>query len=162
MCLSRTDREGLKMQRPSWDEYFMEIAHLVAKRSSCLRRSVGAVLTKNKQILSTGYNGVPSGISHCNNNGCIRTKMGIPSGERHELCRGLHAEQNAIIQAAKHGYCIDGASLFITNQACIICTKAIIAAGVVRIVYENPYNDQLALEMLSETKIEIVHYQKKD
>ena len=107
------------MTRPSWDEYFMEIAHLVKKRATCLRRQVGAVLVKDKNILATGYNGTPSGIEHCLDRGCLREQMGIPSGERHEICRGLHAEQNAIIQAAKHGTNIDGATLYCTNQPCV-------------------------------------------
>ncbi|PIW66553.1 MAG: hypothetical protein COW11_02650, partial [Candidatus Omnitrophica bacterium CG12_big_fil_rev_8_21_14_0_65_43_15] len=107
--------------RPSWDEYFMEMAHLVAKRATCLRRSVGAVLIKDKHILATGYNGAPRGIKHCLDIGyCMREKLGIPSGQRHELCRGLHAEQNVIIQAALHGVSTKDSIIYLTNQPCII------------------------------------------
>lgn len=111
------------MQRPSWDEYFMEITHLVAKRATCLRRQVGAAIVKDRNILATGYNGAPSGVSHCLETGCLRAQLNVPSGERHELCRGLHAEQNAIIQAAKHGTNIDGSTLYCTTLPCIICAK---------------------------------------
>lgn len=141
------------MQRPGWDEYFMEITHLVAKRSTCRRRRVGAVLVKDKNILATGYNGAPSGTSHCLDIGCLREQLKIPSGERHELCRGLHAEQNAIIQAAKHGSNIDGATLYCTTMPCIICSKMIINAGIRRIIYEEGYSDELAMAMIDETGI---------
>ena len=133
----------------------MEIARLVARRSSCLRRQVGAVVVKDKNILATGYNGTPSGIRHCAETGCLRQQLGVPSGERHELCRGLHAEQNAIIQAAKHGGNIGGASLYCTNSPCIICTKMIINAGIVRVVYLEGYPDQLSMAMLQESGIEV-------
>ncbi|MDZ4183553.1 MAG: cytidine/deoxycytidylate deaminase family protein [Desulfuromonadales bacterium] len=138
------------MNRPSWDEYFMEIAKLVASRSTCLRRQVGAVMVKDKNILSTGYNGTPSGIRHCSEVGCLRQQMNVPSGERHELCRGLHAEQNAIIQAAKHGVNIDGAVLYCTHSPCIICSKMLINSGVKRIVCTDGYPDPLAKAMLDE------------
>ena len=139
------------MIRPGWDEYFMEITRLVARRSSCLRRQVGAVLVKDKNILASGYNGVPTGITHCAETGCLRAKLNVPSGERHELCRGLHAEQNAIIQAAKHGTNIDGATLYSTTMPCIICAKMIINAGIKRVVYEEGYADQLSMEMVAES-----------
>jgi dCMP deaminase len=138
-------------ERPSWDEYFMEITHLIARRSSCLRRHVGAVLVKDKNILASGYNGVPSRIRHCSETGCLRERLGVPSGERHELCRGLHAEQNAIIQAAKHGTNIDGATLYCTTMPCIICSKMIINAGIRRIVFHEGYADDLAREMMAES-----------
>jgi len=141
------------MARPTWDEYFIEITHLVARRSTCLRRQVGAVLVKDKNILATGYNGSPSGVAHCLDVGCLREKLAIPSGERHELCRGLHAEQNAIIQAAKHGTNIDCATLYCTTMPCIICSKMIINAGIKRIVYVQGYPDGLAAEMIAETGI---------
>ncbi|MFA5517521.1 MAG: cytidine/deoxycytidylate deaminase family protein [Desulfuromonadales bacterium] len=147
-----------KMIRPSWEEYFMEIARLVARRSTCLRRQVGAVVVKEKNILATGYNGTPSGIAHCEETGCLRQKLGVPSGERHELCRGLHAEQNAIIQAAKHGVNIGGASLYTTHSPCLICTKMIINAGVERIVYLEGYPDHLSLEMLQEAGIAAIAF----
>lgn len=146
------------MQRPSWDQYFMDITHLVATRSSCLRRQVGALLVKERNILATGYNGVPSGITHCEVAGCLRERLNVPSGERHELCRGLHAEQNAIIQAAKHGTNIDGATLYCTTMPCIICTKMIINAGITRVVYGEGYADELAREMIAEAAIEVVHF----
>jgi dCMP deaminase len=149
------------MPRPDWDEYFMEITALVARRSTCLRRQVGAVLVKDKNILATGYNGSPTGIAHCLDIGCLREKMGIPSGERHELCRGLHAEQNAIIQAAKHGTNIDNSTLYCTNMPCIICSKMIINAGIRRIVYAEGYADGLAADMIAESGLEAVRFEGK-
>jgi dCMP deaminase len=143
------------MSRPSWDAYFMAIARLVASRSTCLRRQVGAVLVKDKNILATGYNGTPSGISHCEQTGCLRQQLGVPSGERHELCRGLHAEQNALIQAAKHGVAIAGATLYCTNSPCSICSKMIINAGLEKIIFLDGYPDTLSLQMLSEAAIEL-------
>jgi dCMP deaminase len=143
-------------QRPSWDTYFMDIACLVAKRSTCLRRSVGAVLVKDRRLLATGYNGAPSQVRHCVETGCLRKKLGVPSGERHELCRGIHAEQNAIIQAAYHGVSIKGATLFCTNLPCVICAKMIINAGIVRIIYESGYADALSTEMLTEASVELI------
>lgn len=131
----------------------MDIARLVARRSTCLRRQVGAVLVKEKNILATGYNGTPSGITHCAEVGCLRQKLGVPSGERHELCRGLHAEQNAIIQAAKHGVNIAGSTLYCTNSPCSICSKMLINAGIARIVYLEGYPDSLSQEMLQEAGI---------
>lgn len=141
------------MERPSWEEYFMDIARLVARRSTCLRRQVGAVLVKEKNILATGYNGTPSGITHCAEVGCLRQQLGVPSGERHELCRGLHAEQNAIIQAAKHGVNIAGSTLYCTNSPCSICSKMLINAGIARIIYLEGYPDSLSQEMLREAGI---------
>ncbi len=139
--------------RPSWDEYFMKIAKDVSERATCIRRKVGAVIVKDKRILSTGYNGAPAGITHCTNETCLRTLNNIPSGERHELCRGLHAEQNAIIQAALHGVSINNASIYITNQPCSICTKMLINSGIKRFIYREPYNDALAMEMMKEANI---------
>jgi len=141
------------MERPSWDAYFMEITSLVAQRSTCLRRKVGAVLVKDKRILATGYNGAPSGLPHCLDVGCMREQNNIPSGQRHELCRGLHAEQNAIIQAAIHGVSIKGATLYCTNMPCSICTKMLINAGIVEIYYKEGYSDSLASDMLAEAGI---------
>ena len=142
-------------ERISWDDYFMTIAENVATRSTCLRRKVGAVIVKDKRILATGYNGAPSGISHCNENTCLRTKFNIPSGERHELCRGLHAEQNAIIQSAMHGVSIKGASIYSTHQPCSICTKMLINSGILELTYRLPYADPLAQEMVTESGIGI-------
>jgi len=142
--------------RPTWDAYFMDIAVLVAKRSTCLRRSVGALIVKDKRILTTGYNGAPSGIRHCTEIGCLRESMNIASGQRHELCRGIHAEQNAIIQAAYHGVSIAGATLYCTNLPCSICTKMIINAGIKRIYYLDGYADDLSEAMLAESEIEVI------
>jgi dCMP deaminase len=141
--------------RPDWDTYFMEIAMLVSRRSTCLRRQVGAVVAKDRNILSTGYNGAPAGITHCEVTGCLREKLNVPSGERHELCRGLHAEQNAIIQAAYHGTSIKDSTLYCTNLPCSICSKMIINAGIKKIVYKDGYMDKLAEEMIVESGIEI-------
>lgn len=142
--------------RPNWDEYFMEIALTVARRTTCLRRQVGAVLVKEKRILATGYNGAPSGLAHCAEVGCLRQQMNIPSGERQELCRALHAEQNAIIQAALHGVAVSGATIYTTIQPCITCAKMIINAGVTRVVYVGEYPDKMAAEFLSQAGIEFV------
>jgi len=141
------------MSRPTWEEYFMEITRLVAKRATCLRRQVGAVLVMDKRLLATGYNGAPSGLAHCLEVGCLREKRQIPSGERHELCRGLHAEQNVIIQAAFHGIRIQGSTLYCTNLPCAICTKMLINAGIQEIIYEGGYGDDLSKEMLLEARI---------
>ena len=150
-----------KTKRPGWDEYFMEITRLVAKRSTCLRRHVGAVLVKDKMILATGYNGAPKGLPHCLDIGCLREELGVPSGERHELCRGLHAEQNAIIQAAYHGVSIQGATLYCTNHPCIICTKMLINAGIIKVIYEAGYPDELSGGMLEEAGIEMIQFKEK-
>ena len=150
------------MNRPTWEEYFMDITRLVAKRATCLRRQVGAVLVKDKRILATGYNGAPSGLAHCLEIGCLREKNQIPSGERHELCRGLHAEQNAIIQSAFHGIGIQGATLYCTNLPCVICTKMIINAGIKEILYESGYTDDLAQQMLMEARIPIRQISPKE
>jgi dCMP deaminase len=134
--------------RPTIDQYFMNMCHVVATRSTCLRNHVGTVITKDKQILSTGYNGAPVGVVNCLDIGCIRIQEGIPSGTRHEKCKAVHAEQNAIIQAARHGVSIVGATLYCTHQPCILCTKMIINAGIKRVVYGQTYPDEEALEML--------------
>ena len=143
------------MTRPSWDEYFLAIARLVACRAPCLRRSIGAVFVRDKRVLATGYNGAPSGLKHCDEIGCIREREGIPSGERHELCRGIHAEQNAILQAAQFGIDLRGSTLYCTNQPCVLCAKMLINVGVERIVVLGGYPDKLAQEMLDEAGIEI-------
>jgi len=135
--------------RPDWDHYFMEIARVVATRSTCLRRHVGAVIVKEKQILATGYNGTPKGMAHCEEVGCLREQLHVPSGKNHELCRGIHAEQNAVVQAALHGVSVDGGTLYCTHQPCVVCTKILINAGIKRIVFANPYPDKLAQDMLA-------------
>ena len=147
--------------RPDWDTYFMDMAKLAARRSSCLRRAVGAVLVKDRRVLATGYNGVPSGVTHCEVTGCLREKLNVPSGERHELCRGLHAEQNAILQAAFHGVSIREAVLYCTNLPCIICAKMLINAGVRRIVFRDGYADPLTEEMLREVGMELVRHPER-
>lgn len=134
--------------RPSWDEYFLQIAKDVATRSTCLRRKVGALIVRDKQILATGYNGAPAKLPHCKVTGCLREKLGVKSGERHELCRGLHSEHNAIIQAALHGVSVKDSILYLTNQPCIICAKMIINAGIKEIVTAGDYPDKMAAEFL--------------
>ena len=144
-------------ERPTWDEYFMGMAELTAKRSTCLRRNVGAVIVQDRHIVATGYNGAPRGIDHCGERGgCLREERGIPSGERHELCRALHAEQNAIIQAATFGHSIEGATIYITHSPCVICSKMIINAGIKKILVGSEYPDPFAEEILSEAGLKIV------
>ena len=143
--------------RPSWDEYFMQMAELTAQRSTCLRRHVGAVIVKDRHIIATGYNGAPRGLKHCNElGGCLRQKLGVPSGQRHELCRALHAEQNAIIQAATLGQSIEDGTIYVTHQPCVICAKMIINAGIKRIVVREGYPDELATEILDEAGIKVI------
>jgi dCMP deaminase len=143
------------MSIPDWDDYFMQITHLVAKRSTCLRREVGAVVVKDKRILATGYNGAPRGMRHCAETGCLREQRQVPSGERHELCRGLHAEQNAIIQAALHGVSIEGGTVYCTHQPCILCAKMLINANIKKVVFGMVYPDKEALDFLNKAGIEI-------
>ncbi|OPY59680.1 MAG: tRNA-specific adenosine deaminase [Pelotomaculum sp. PtaU1.Bin035] len=147
------------MGRPGWDQYFMDITRVVAKRSTCLRRQVGAVLVKDRRILASGYNGAPAGLKHCLETGCLRERMGVPSGERHELCRGLHAEQNAVIQAAVHGTAIKGSVCYVTHQPCLLCAKIMINAGVEKVIFQGDYPDPLAQEIFEEAGVEIIRYQ---
>ena len=142
-----------KVERPNWDEYFLEIANLVSKRSTCLRRKVGAIIVKERHILATGYNGTPSNITHCEIRGCLRGKLKVPSGERHELCNGLHGEQNALLQAAYHGVSVKGSILYSTNQPCIICAKMLINAGIKEVVITEHYPDKMAKKFLDEAGI---------
>jgi len=153
-------KKAKKHERPSWDEYFLEVAILVSKRATCLRRSVGAVLVKDKKILATGYNGAPSGLNHCLDIGCLREKLKVPSGERQELCRGLHAEQNVLVQAALYGVSTKGSTLYVTNQPCGICAKMLINAGIREIVISAGYPDKLAREFLKEAKIKVRRIKK--
>ena len=149
--------------RPGWDEYVMDFAVLTAKRSTCLRRQVGAVIVQDKHVIATGYNGAPKGLEHCaERGGCLREELGVPSGEKHELCRALHAEQNAIIQAATLGHSIEGASIYITHQPCVICAKMIINAGIERIVVREGYPDELAVQILKEAGLKIVMLGEKE
>ena len=144
------------MDRLSWDDYFMDITRLVSKRSTCLRRYVGAVIVRDKRILATGYNGAPRGLAHCEETGCLREKLGIPSGQKQELCRGLHAEQNAIIQAALSGVSIENSQIYSVTQPCIICAKMIINSGIKRVIYQDSYPDELAEQMFSEAGVELI------
>lgn len=143
----------LSETRPTWDEYFVSIVSQVATRSTCRRRRTGAVIVKEKRILATGYNGAPSGLAHCLEVGCLRDERQIESGQRHELCRGLHAEQNAIIQAAFHGVSIKDAVIYCTHQPCTLCAKMIINSGILKILFLNEYPDDLAQEILDEAGI---------
>ena len=142
-------------KRPSWHQYFMRMAILAAERSTCLRRKVGAVIVRDNQILSTGYNGAPKNVPHCKETGCLRAKLNVPSGERHELCRGVHAEQNAFIQAAVNGTSISGAMLYCTTQPCIICSKMLINSEIKTIYVKETYPDELAQKMLKEAGVEL-------
>lgn len=142
--------------RPTWDEYFMMVVDVVKTRSTCLRRQVGAVIVRDRHIISTGYNGAPSGLKHCEEVGCIRDYLNIPSGERHELCRGTHAEQNAIIQAALNGVSTKDATIYVSASPCSQCAKMIINAGIKRIVYKGDYPDKLSFKYLEEASIELV------
>ncbi len=160
-------QDELKMpvsdDRPAWDDYFMEITHVVAKRSTCLRRKVGAVLVRDRRILTTGYNGPPKGLAHCAElGGCYREKLGVPAGQRQEICRAVHAEQNAIIQAAVHGVELTDVTCYSTIQPCVTCAKMLINANVVRIVCEGDYPDELALQMLEEAGVEVVRYRRPE
>lgn len=146
--------------RPSWDEYFMDIVRVASKRSTCIRRQVGALIARDNRLISTGYNGVPKGLPHCDKVGCRRLEMKVPSGERQELCRGLHAEQNAIIQAAIYGVSVADATLYCTAKPCSICTKMIINAEIKRIVFLEDYPDPLSEELLANTDIRLVKFVK--
>ncbi|HEY3375674.1 MAG TPA: cytidine/deoxycytidylate deaminase family protein [Candidatus Aquicultor sp.] len=155
---SEQDTRGLRHNddmRPSWDEYFMNIARQVSERSTCIRRKIGAVVVRDKRILTTGYNGAPSGIRHCYDVGCLRQERGIASGERHELCRGLHAEQNAIIQAALYGVAVRGGSIYCTHQPCSLCAKMLINAGILEILYVEGYPDLLSQDLLQEAGVQV-------
>lgn len=150
---------GGGFMRPSWDEYFMEIVELIKSRSTCLRRQVGALIAKDKRILATGYNGAPIGCKHCEEVGCLREKYKVPSGQRHELCRAIHAEQNAIVQAAYSGVSVKGATLYVTNQPCVLCAKMIINAGIEKIVFKGDYPDDIAMELLKEASVRVIKYE---
>ncbi|MCD6383855.1 MAG: dCMP deaminase family protein [Thermoplasmata archaeon] len=137
----------------------MRMAYLVATRATCTRRKVGAVVVKDKHVLTTGYNGPPKGLPHCDVTGCLREKLNIPSGERHELCRGVHAEQNAIIQAAYFGVSLKGASMYVTNYPCSVCIKMIINAGIVEVIYDEGYPDDLAKDIVEEAGLKMRRFQ---
>lgn len=143
----------IQLTRPTIDNYFLEIASVVATRSTCLRHHVGSVIVRDKQILSTGYNGAPSKMDHCIDTGCIRDLEKIPSGTQHEKCRAVHSEQNAIIQAAIHGVSTEGATLYCTHQPCVLCAKMIINAGIRRVVFSKGYPDTEAIEYFKDVDI---------
>ncbi|MFO7675611.1 MAG: cytidine/deoxycytidylate deaminase family protein [bacterium] len=143
------------MGRKSWDRYFMDIARLVSERSTCRRRSVGAVLVREKRILCTGYNGAPAGMPHCDEAGCLRESLGIPSGERIEICRGIHAEQNALVQAAAFGISVGGATLYCTHEPCITCGKMLVNAGIREFVVAEPYPDEFGRELLRSAGVRV-------
>lgn len=150
------------MERISWDEYFMEMAELAAKRSTCLRRKVGAVIVKDHQVLATGYNGAPKGLANCCDIGsCLRQEMGIPSGKNHELCRAVHAENNAITQCAVNGVSCKGAVLYVTASPCSMCLKQIINAGITKIYAKELYPDELSISLLKESKIEMIKFSER-
>ncbi|HZK70017.1 MAG TPA: cytidine/deoxycytidylate deaminase family protein [Clostridia bacterium] len=144
--------------RPSWDEYFIDIVELVKTRSTCLRRQVGALVVKDKRIIATGYNGAPSGCKHCSELGCVRDEMQIPSGERHELCRAIHAEQNVIVQAAYSGTSLKNSTLYVTCQPCVLCAKMIINSGIQKVIFKGDYPDELAMELFKESGIRVIKY----
>ena len=147
-------------RRSSWTKYFMDIAYLVAERSTCLRRKVGSVAVRDRHILATGYNGAPSGVPHCLETGCLRQKLGIPSGQRHEICRGVHSEQNIIIQAAAHGISLRGAELYCTTFPCFICSKMLLNCGITKIVVAESYPDELSLGILREAGVDVMRYDR--
>jgi dCMP deaminase len=159
---SKPSKPTSEPRRPSWDVYFLSIASMVRQRSTCLRRKVGAVIVKDKRILATGYNGAPRGMKHCAETGCIRQRNEVPPGQRHELCRGIHAEQNAIVQAAAFGVCIQDSTLYCTHFPCTLCTKVIINAGIRKLVVREAYPDQLSQEMLQEADIEVSVIDSRD
>lgn len=146
-----------------WDIRFIEMAEVVGSWSSCYQenRHVGAVIVKDKRILATGYNGAPSGVQSCKDKGeCLRKKLNIPSGTRHELCYAVHAEQNAIAQAAKMGISVDGATIYVTHQPCTICTKMIINAGIKKVIYKYGYPDDFSKELLKESGVELINIEE--
>ena len=145
--------------RPSWDEYFFNIIEVVKSRSTCLRRQVGALIVRDKQILATGYNGAPSGVHHCET--CLRQELGIPSGQRHEICMAVHSEMNAITQASRFGISIDNSIIYTNVFPCILCSKLIINAGIKEIVYQEEYVDDMAKNMLLEAGVKIRQWTKQ-
>ena len=146
--------------RPTIDEYFLKIASVVAERSTCRRHHVGAVAVKDKHILSTGYNGAAAGSKDCLELGCLRNELNIPSGERHEICRGIHAEQNAIIQASLHGVSLEGSTIYCTHTPCILCAKMLVNARIKRFVTCGSYNDSTFVDLFKEVGIEFENQEK--
>ncbi|MBE5785828.1 MAG: dCMP deaminase family protein [Clostridiales bacterium] len=146
-----------------WDKRFMDMAKMVGSWSSCYQpnRQIGAVIVRNKRIITTGYNGAPAGVESCVERGeCLRRKLNIPSGTQHELCYAIHAEQNAIIQAAKLGISIEGATLYCTHQPCVICAKMIVNSGITKVIYGEGYPDEFARKIFEMANVEIVKYEE--
>lgn len=146
-------RDGDRKERPSWDEYFLKIAEVVSQRSTCLRRKVGAIIVKSKRILSTGYNGALTNMEHCGNMGCLRDRLGVAGGEKQELCRGVHAEMNALLFAVHYGVDLRGSRLYCTHRPCVLCAKMMIQAGISEVIFKGDYPDQLAVDIFSEAGI---------
>jgi dCMP deaminase len=144
-----------ELTRPDIDEYFLKIASVVAERATCRRHHVGAVAVKDKHILATGYNGAPAGLKDCLELGCLRDELGIPSGERHEICRGIHAEQNVIIQASLHGVSLEGSTIYCTHTPCVLCAKMLVNAKIKRYVSFGKYNDNTFLSLFKEAAITV-------
>lgn len=146
-----------------WDKRFIQMSKLVATWSTCVRRQVGSVIVKDKRIIATGYNGAPAGVTSCLEKGyCIRDKLNIASGTRAEVCYATHAEQNALVQAAKLGISVDGATIYVTHRPCVICTKLLINAGIKRVVYLHDYPDEFSVEILKEAEIKLCHVKEED
>ena len=158
--LNLTKSARRKEKRPKVDDYFMKIALVVSERATCRRHSVGAVIVKDRIILGTGYNGAPRGLRHCEEVGCVRKENNIESGTRHELCRGVHAEQNAVIQGAYFGVSIKGGTVYTTNFPCVLCAKILLNAGIEEIVYLNAYVDELSKQILDEAGIKVRRYER--
>jgi dCMP deaminase len=150
------------MERPDNDTYFMRMAELVSTRSTCIRRAVGAVIVKEKRVLTTGYNGSPRGTKHCDELGCVRDELSVPSGTRHELCRGVHAEQNAVVQAAYFGVSIKDATIYCTTFPCSMCAKILINAGISELIYRDDYVDELSKRLFEETAVKVRHFRPED
>jgi len=147
-----------KIKRKTADDYFMDIAHMVSTRSTCRRHNVGSIIVRGKQIVSTGYNGAARGMKDCLELGCLRDQLGIPSGTRHEICRAVHAEQNAIIQAALHGISIENTTMYSTINPCIVCAKMMVNAGIKRLIYEGNYPDMTGIKFLEQAGIKVINY----
>jgi dCMP deaminase len=141
---------------PLWTDYFMDIAELVKTKSTCLRRQVGAVIVKDRRVIATGYNGSPKGCRHCSETGCLRQKLNIPSGEKLDLCRAVHAEENAILQSARYGISVEGADLYTTLQPCTMCAKSIINSGISRVIFRGDYPNEMAIQLLKEAGVSLV------
>lgn len=137
-------------KRPTWEEYFKQMAKYAATRSTCLRRQVGAIAVMGNRIIATGYNGAPPNVTHCSERGCLRQKLNIPSGERHEVCYAMHAEQNLIVQCAQNGLSMKDSTVFCTTKPCFICTKMLYSVGIKSIYWDGDYPDEMTDNFLKE------------